>query len=435
MGRRQFNDGMEVVFEDFNEMGAAAEKELYDRVIYELVQRAQDSFFSDSFLTSFSSPTQVSVGSGVGFQTDNTQVDPEPTKRLIDRASATNLNLTAPDLTNNRIDIVCVKAARVAGSTESRKYKAPITFIISNQNLVVSNDWEAEFLVVAGVPSGSPAVPATPAGYIKISELLVLAVTGMSGAGAVTDTRNLMPVGGAATINSLTFVRLTQSAGLSIQQGLSETDALLQDGELRQNDFLDRVSDPAVPPASHVRLYNKGGLLFIRESSGTVTPVGSGAGGGGGGADWKGDALEATEFDQKVKEFAQGGGQSENLYVKVPQGYLAGRQIRMFIGHYSPSSADEFKMQTTAYLVRNGQDAITSVANSHVDDSGDITNDQANEYRNLSMDLTNAVGLVNGFAVNAGDILKVVLTRIVPAGTEDTADIRMVPTTTEVKFG
>lgn len=435
MGRRQFNDGMEVVFEDFNEMGAAVEKELYDRVIYELVQRAQNSFFSDSFLTSYSSPSQVSVASGVGFQTDNTQVDPEPTKRLLYRASATNLNLTAPDLVNDRIDIVCVKAARVAGATESRKYKAPITFTISNQNLVVSNDWEAEFTVVAGVPSGSPAVPATPSGYIKIAELLVSAVTGMSGAGAVTDTRNLMPVGGAATINSLTFVRLTQSAGLSIQQGLSEVDALLRDGELRQNDFEDRVTDPAVPPASHVRLYHKGGILYIRDSGGAVTPVGSGAGGGGGGADWKGDALEIEEFNQKTKQFAQGGGQTETLFLKVPQGYLAGRQIKMYLGAYSPSAADQWKLQTVTSLVRKGQDAINSSANQLTDDSGDITNDQANEYREVSFDLTSAIGQINGFGVSAGDTLRVELTRIVPGGTEDTDDIRMVPSLTEVKFG
>ena len=435
MGRRQFNDGQEVVFEDYNKIGAAAEKELYDRVIYELVQRAQNAFFSDSFLTSYSSPTQVSVAGGVGFQTDNTQVDPEPTKRLLYRDSATNLNLVAPDLTNNRIDIVCVKAARVAGATESRKYKAPITFVISNQNLVVSNDWEAEFLVVDGVPSGSPAVPATPAGYIKIAELLVSAVTGMSGSGAVTDKRTLMPVGGAATINSLTFVRLTQSAGLTLQQALAETDALLQDGELRQNDFVDRVTDPAVPPASHVRLYNKAGILYIREPGGAITPVGSGAGGGGGGADWKGDALEVTEFDQKTWQFAQGGGQKMSLYVKVPQGYLTGRQIKMFLGAYSPSAADQWKLQTVTSLVRKGQDAINSSANQNTANSGDITNDQANEFREVSFDLTTALGQVNGFAVNPGDLLRVELTRIVPGGTEDTADIRMIPTTTEVKFG
>lgn len=435
MGRRQFNDGMEVVFEDFNEMGAAAEKELYDRVIYELVQRAQNSFFGDSFLTSYSSPSQVSVGSGVGFQTDNTQVDPEPTKRLIYRAAATNLNLSAPDLTNNRIDIVCVKAMRVAGATESRKYKAPITFTISNQNLVVSNDWEAEFTVVAGVPSGSPAVPATPSGYIKIAELLVTAVTGMSGSGAVTDKRNLMPIGGASTINSLAFVRLTPSAGLTLQAGLAEVDALLRDGELRQNDFEDRVTDPAVPPASHVRLYNKGGLLFIRESGGTVTPVGSGAGGGGGGADWKGDALEVEEFDQKTWQYAQGGGQQMTLFIKIPQGYLTGRQIKMYLGAYSPSAADQWKLQTVTSLVRKNQDAVNSVANQHTANTGDITNDNANEFREVTTNLTDATGLINGFAVNVGDMLSVKLTRIVPAGTEDTADLRMVPTTTEVKFG
>ena len=436
MSRRQFNDGQEVIYQDFNDMGAGVERELYDRVIYELVNRGEDAVFSDSFTVSYVSPTQVSVLAGVGFQSDVTQVDPEPNKRLLYRASSTAINLTPADLTNDRIDIVCMKAARVDGATESRKYKAPITDVISNQNFVVSNEWEAEFLLVAGTPSGSPAVPATPAGYLKIAELDVSAVTGLSGSGAVTDTRDIMPIGSSATINSLAFVKLTQSATLALQAALAEVDAYLLNGDMDDNVFKDSVTDPAVPPTSgDLKLYNKGGVLFTRDDLGTVTPVGSGGGGGGGGADWKGDALESTEFNQKVKEFAQGGGQSEYLYIKVPQGYLAGRQVQIFIGHYSPSASNEFKMQSTSYLVRKGQDAIDSVSNSHVDNSGDITNDQANEYRELSMDVTDASGQVNGFAVNPGDLIKVKLERIAPGGTEDTADIRMVPTTTEVKFG
>jgi len=433
MGRRQFNDGMEVVFEDFNKMGSTVEKELYDRVIFELVQRGQNSFFSDGFLTSYSSPTQVSVASGVGFQTDNTQVDPEPTKRLLFRSSASNLNLSAPDSVNNRIDIVCVKSARVAGSTESRKYKAPITFTISNQNLVVSNDWEAEFIVTPGVPSGSPAIPATPAGYIKIAELLVSAVTGLSGAGAVTDTRVLMPVGGTALINSLSAVRITANAALAIQSAILELDVLAKHGELDYNDFADLVTDPAAPAAGILRAYNKGGVMFVRDNT-TITPFGSG-GGGGGGADWKGDALEDIEYSQKVKEFAQGDTQKETLYAKVPQGYVAGRQIKMYLNHYSPSSSNQFKMQAVTTLIRKNLDAITSVANQNTSNSGDITNTVANQSRELLLTLTDTLGKINSFSVSYGDLLKIELTRIVPSGAEDTADIRMVPTTTEVKFG
>jgi hypothetical protein len=61
-----------------------------------------------------------------------------------------------------------------------------------------------------------------------------------------------------------------------------------------------------------------------------------------------------------------------------------------------------------------------------------LTNTVANQYRDNELDLTNATGQINSFSVSAGDILKVELTR----GTDtDTADIRFLPSATEVKFG
>ena len=434
MARRKFNDGQEVVYEDFNSMGKTIESELYERVIYELVQRAEDSFFDDSFLVSYASPTSVTVNSGVGFQTDNTQVAPDSKKRMLYRSSSPTINLTAADGVNDRIDLIVCKADRADGAAESRKYKSPLG-AISTESLVTSDDWEAEIITVDGTPSGSPSAPAVPSGYIKLAECYVTAVTGMSGSGAITDSRVLMPVAGSATIDTLSAVRITPSAALTLAQAISELDALAEHGQMDYNDFSDLVSDPAVPAASTLRLYNKGGLLFVRENGGAITPVGSGGGGGGGGADWKGSALENTEFSQKTKEFAYGGSQVEALYLKVPQGYIAGRQILMYLGHYSPSSSLNFKMQTTSTLIRKNLDAIDSTANQNVDDSGDITNTVANQYRELLFEITNATGQINGFSVSPGDVIKVELTRIAPAGSEDTDDIRMVPTTTEVKFG
>lgn len=415
-------------------MGARVENQFYDRVIYEMLQRAENAIFDDGFIVSYVSPSSVSANAGVGFQTDATQVAPEPKKRLLYRASSTTLNVTAPDLVNDRIDIVVMRAARVNGATESRKFKDAGTLVISNQNLVTSNDWESEFLIVDGTPAGSPVAPATPAGYIKIAELYVNAVTGLSGAGDVTDSRTLMPVGGSATINSLAFVRLTQSAGLTIQQACAEIDNFLKFGYQNYTDYDVLGADPAVPAASRVRLYHKGGVWYSRESGGTITPIGSGAGGGSG-AEWLGDAFEATENGAKTKQFSQGGGQTETLWVKVPQGYLAGRQIFLFLNAYSPSAADQWKFQTVATLIRENQDAVTSVANQRTANSGDIVNAVANRDREVFFDLTSATGQINGFAVSPGDRIKVELTRIAPGGAEDTADIRMVPASTEVKFG
>lgn len=435
MSRQQFNDGQELIYQDFNKMGARVENQLYDRVIYEMLQRAENALFSDSFLVSYASPSSVSVNAGVGFQTDNTQVSPEPKKRLLYRAAAATLNIVAPDLVNARIDIVVMRAARASGATESRKFKDAGTGVISNQNLVTSNDWEAEFDIVEGTPSGSPAVPATPSGWIKIAELTVNAVTGLSGAGDVDDTRTLMPVGGAATINSLAFVRLTQSAGLTLQDALEEVDNFLKFGYQNYTDYDVLGADPAAPGTSKVRLYHKGGVWYSRENGGAITPLGSGAGGGGGGAEWLGDSLETTDLGAKIKQFAQSAGQKETLWLKVPQGYLSGRQIFMYLNAYSPSSANQWKFQVVSTLIRKNLDAVTSVANQRTVNSGDITNTVVNQDRQISFDLTSATGQINGFAVSAGDRIKVELTRIAPGGTEDTADINIVPGSTEVKFG
>lgn len=435
MSRQQFNDGQEVIFQDFNKMGARVENQFYDRVLFEMLQRAENALFDDGFLVSYASPSSVSVNAGVGFQTDASQVAPEPKKRLLYRASATTLNLVAPDLTNDRIDIVVMRAARAEGAAESRKFKDAGTGVISNQNLVTSNDWEAEFDIVEGTPNVSPTVPATPSGWIKIAELTVNAVTGLSGSGDVSDERTLMPVGGSATINSLPFVRLTAMAGLTIQQACAEIDNFLKFGYQNYTDYDVLGADPAVPAVNRVRLYHKGGVWYSRENGGAVTPIGSGGGGGGGGAEWLGDALEVDENAAKVKQFQQSAGQKETLWIKVPQGYLAGRQIFAYLNAYSPSSADQWKFQVVATLIRKNQDAVTSVANQRTINSGDITNTVANQDRQLSFDITSATGQINGFAVSAGDRIKLELTRIAPTGTEDTADISMVPGSTEVKFG
>lgn len=436
MPRRQFNDGMEVIFGDFNKMGASVERELYDRVIYELIQRQEDAFFDDGFLTSFSSTTQVSVKAGVGFQTDLTQVDPEPVRRLLYRDANVSLNISSPDLTNDRIDLVVAKALRVDGDTESRKFKDASSSVISNQNLIVSNDWEAELLMVDGTPSGSPVAPAVPAGYIAIAEVYVSAVTGIAGAGAITDVRTGMPLGASATINSLGYERLTAAAALTLQQAFDEVDALLKDSEWATNVVEDSVTDPAAPVnAGELKIYNKAGVLFTRDSSGSIAPLGSGGGGGGAGANWEGDALQVEEFGQSVYKYAAGDAAKMTLFVKVPEGYLAGRQVTMELGAYSPSASDEWKMQVVSTLIRQGQDAMDSVANQETNNTGDITNDNANEYRRLAMDVSTGVGQINGFAVNPGDLVKLELTRIAPAGTEDSADLRFIPSATEVKFG
>ena len=442
MARQQFNDGQEIVFEDLNKLQSRAQQELYDRVLFELIAKKENAFFGDGLKVNFASATSVTITPGVGFQTDATVDSSEPQKRLLYRGSGPTLNLSSPDGALDRIDVVSVKHAIVDGATESRKFKNASTSVITNENLVVTNDWEAAFTITPGTPAGSPSAPATPAGEVKIAELYVTAVTGMSGSGAVTDFRAIMPILNKTAIDTLGKLRLTAGASTSLDTLFADIDALLVDGRLNTNTFDDSVSDPAAPAtAGQKKLYLKGNLLFLRDSvpdGSAITPVGSGGGGGGGGANWVGGApapVEDEEFNEKIWKFAQGATQSLVLYAKVPQGYVAGRQIVSKLGVYSPSISNEFSMQVVTTLLRKNVDAITSTTNQNTSNSGDLTNTVANQYREISIDLSNATGQINGVSVSPGDLLKLELTRIAPGGTEDTADVRFAPSATEVKFG
>ena len=133
-------------------------------------------------------------------------------------------------------------------------------------------------------------------------------------------------------------------------------------------------------------------------------------------------------------KFSPNSTQKMTVFMKVPSGYLPGRLISANLGHYSPSASGEFKMQTTTALIRRGQDTVDSMANTHVSDSGAIVNDNANEFRQLSFDLSDATGQFSGFSASPGDLLKIELTRI-PTANNDTDDIRFIPSTTEVRFG
>jgi len=437
MSRPNFNDGQELIYQDFNRAAALAERNLYDRIIFKMLQGVENAFFQDDLKASYLSSTSVSVSAGLGFQTDNTQVSPEPTKRLLYRSAAQTLNLTAPDGVNDRIDRVCIKHARVVTLNENRKYKAPITGTISTVAFDVEKDWEAEYLVVAGTPSLTPVAPAIPSGYLSIATLLVSAVTGMSGPGAVTDTRSALPVGGSVVLNTLGYTRLTSGVATPLSTLMGEIDALLKRGYQEYTDFDNLGADPAAPGASKNRFYFKSGVAYFKDSASVITPIGSG-GGGGGGANWYPGALapvEDTENGELVWVFSESdsGSQTLTLFVRVPNGFVAGRQISMYLGAYSPSSSNAFKLKTTTTLVRKNNDAISSVANQYASTNAALTNTVANQYREVLLDLTNATGQINGFAVSPGDLLKVELSR--DAADTDTADIRMMPSSTEVKFG
>lgn len=186
---------------------------------------------------------------------------------------------------------------------------------------------------------------------------------------------------------------------------------------------------------SKIRGSRKTNSLLFSNDGVIWSAIGSG-GGGGGGANWRaastGGPIEDYTLDEKSFLFSQGLGQSVILFFKVPASFSAGKQIKMNLGHYSPSASNNFKFQATSTLVRQGTDAITSIANQRVSTNGDHLNTLASEYVQITYDLTDSVGQINGVSVNASDLIKITLARVTPAGAEDAADVAFVPSLTEV---
>ena len=123
MPRRFFNDGQEIVFEDFNALSSALQRDFYDRILYYMLLQTEDAFFGNSFEVTYATSTSVNVAAGVGLQRDSAQVSPEQELRVLFLPDPEVVNISAPDLSNDRIDIVCVKAQLVDVISDTRKFK------------------------------------------------------------------------------------------------------------------------------------------------------------------------------------------------------------------------------------------------------------------------------------------------------------------------
>lgn len=190
--RQQFNVGQEIISEDLNSLQSRIERGIYDRIIYEIIQRRTDAFFQNGFKVLFQTATEVLVKAGLGFQNYPTD-GKNPTKMPLVLDEDKTISIDTPDSDNPRIDIICVKTGRYNSESEDRKFKDEFTDAISTQSMVVATDWKAIFSYVAGVPSAVPVVPDAPVGFMKISEILVSASTGIASQASISDKRSLLP--------------------------------------------------------------------------------------------------------------------------------------------------------------------------------------------------------------------------------------------------
>lgn len=135
-----------------------------------------------------------------------------------------------------------------------------------------------------------------------------------------------------------------------------------------------------------------------------------------------------------VQRFTDGGTEKSIAFVKVPTGYIQGTQLVLLAAVFSPSTSNTIKLTATSYLLQPDSDALSSTSNSYAATNTALTNAApANRYRVASIDLTNASGQINGQTVEAGDTIRVEITRD-SANDTDTADIRFIPDLSEVQY-
>ena len=198
------------------------------------------------------------------------------------------------------------------------------------------------------------------------------------------------------------------------------------------------LSAMQVGPTGFIRFNRSASLMQFSNDGIRWQSFGSGGGGGGGGANWQGVAgaspVENNELDERAFQFQSGAAQALALWVKVPSSYLPGSPMKMKVVHYTPDSAGDFLFQTTTTLIRRNQDPVTSTGFQWVSTNTDQVLSVAMQSLEEIYDLSTPAGLIGGITASPGDMVKVVLSRVTPTGTDAPNDVRMIPSSTEILF-
>lgn len=181
--------------DDINQLQLAMNQSLQDDFLYRFFGQTASGVIGSDLTVSYVSALSASVAVGVGFLFDGTQIGNTPKFRMIKASAPIGVTLAAADPTNNRIDRISLSPTLAVTGTASRFIKAGGVGPIALQTVNKTQEMTYALVVTTGTPSGSPAAPATPAGCLSLATVLVTAVTGMSGAGAVTDTRTVFSYG------------------------------------------------------------------------------------------------------------------------------------------------------------------------------------------------------------------------------------------------
>ena len=191
MKRIVFNEFEKIIVQDFNDLQKVIAQGFQDRFLFPFLKKVS-GFIGSSFAPSRVDANTVQLESGTGFQLDAAQVGYEPKFREIVLGANLNVTIAAADETNPRWDIICARSKTEVTAQEERQVKIDGTGPIVAQTVDKLSENTYEVQVVAGTPAASPELPAVPAGWEKVAEVYVTAVTGVAADSDVYDKRNVL---------------------------------------------------------------------------------------------------------------------------------------------------------------------------------------------------------------------------------------------------
>jgi hypothetical protein len=136
----------------------------------------------------------------------------------------------------------------------------------------------------------------------------------------------------------------------------------------------------------------------------------------------------------RVMRFVDGGTEKAVAFIKIPQTYVTGTPISLFIALYSVGTSTTVKLASNTYLVEKNLDAMADTTDVHASTNAALTlTSPAYRYMETELNLTDGGGLINSKTVVAGDTLRVEISRDSATDTS-TDDIRFVPDLSEVRY-
>lgn len=128
---------------------------------------------------------QLTVSAGSAFYYDAGVSSPLSPFKLILHPNSDIVNVTAADATHPRIDVVSIKAPTGTDTEETC-----LVYEAASGTYATQRGAQPVITVTAGTPASSPSAPSTPAGELKLAEVLIPAAASNLNSATITDSRS-----------------------------------------------------------------------------------------------------------------------------------------------------------------------------------------------------------------------------------------------------